>query len=116
MNRRKFIKLSTTALGAAALLPGHLPAQAKKTAAPASSGASGTGKVPDYAKDMLHSDMDGIGPDGKPTGQKATYTGAERRKDKPHLNSRQVQVFAHRGAGDRDVCAVHVIHQHAEEE
>ena len=27
---------------------------------------------------MLHSDMDGIGPDCKPTGQKATYTGASK--------------------------------------
>ena len=60
MNRRQFIKRSTMSCAAVALLPGHLPAQAKKTAAPASSGASGTGKVPDYAKDMLlHSDMEG---------------------------------------------------------
>jgi predicted aconitase len=58
MNRRKFIKRSTMACAAVALLPGHLPAQAKKTAAPASSGASGTGKLPDYAGKMLHSDMD----------------------------------------------------------
>jgi predicted aconitase len=27
---------------------------------------------------MVHSDMDGLGPDGKPTGQKATYTGASK--------------------------------------
>ena len=78
MNRRQFIKRSTMACAAVALLPGSLPAQAEKSAAPAYSGASGTGKVPDYAKDMLHSDMDGIGPDGKPTGQKATYTGASK--------------------------------------
>ncbi len=76
MNRRQFIKRSTMACAAVALLHGHLQAQAKKTAAPASSGSSGTGKVPDYAKDMLTSDMNGIGPDGKPTGQRATYTGA----------------------------------------
>ncbi|CAB1058237.1 hypothetical protein D1BOALGB6SA_2993 [Olavius sp. associated proteobacterium Delta 1] len=79
MNRRQFIKRSTMACAAVALLPGHLPAQAaEKAAKPASSGTPGTGKVPDYAKDMLHSDMDGIGPDGKPTGQKATYTGASK--------------------------------------
>ena len=30
------------------------------------------GEVPDFASEMLHSDMDGIGPDGKPTGQRAT--------------------------------------------
>ena len=70
MNRRQFIKRSTMACAAVALLPGHLPAQAEKTTAPASSGtpdagASGTGKLPDYAKDMLlHSDMEGLGPDG----------------------------------------------------
>jgi hypothetical protein len=78
MNRRQFIKRSTMACAAVALLPGRLPAQTKKTAAPATSAASGSGKVPDYAKDMLHSDMDGIGPDGKPTGQKMTYTGASK--------------------------------------
>jgi predicted aconitase len=71
------------ASGGATLLPGRLHAQTKKPAVLASSGASGTGasgtgKLPDYAKDMLHSDMDGIGPDGKPTGQKATYTGASK--------------------------------------
>jgi hypothetical protein len=78
MNRREFIKRSTMACAAVALLPGRLPAQAEKSAEPASSGASGTGKVPDFARDMLHSDMDGIGPDGKPTGQKATYTGTSK--------------------------------------
>jgi hypothetical protein len=67
------------ACAAVALLPGHLPAQAaEKAAKPASSGASGTGKVPDYAKDMLDSNMNGLGPDGKPTGQKATFTGASK--------------------------------------
>ncbi len=87
MNRRKFIKRSTMACAAMTVLPGHLPAQVAKAASPSSSdkpgtGAarrtSGSGKVPDYAKHMLHSDMDGLGPDGKPTGQKATYTGASK--------------------------------------
>jgi len=83
MNRREFIKRSTMAAAAVTLLPGNLPVQVAKAAAPASSGASssgasGTGKVPDYAKNMLHSDMYGIGPDGKPTGQKATFTGASK--------------------------------------
>jgi hypothetical protein len=50
------------ACAAVALLPGHLPAQAEKSAAPASSGtpgagASGAGKLPGYAGKMLHSDM-----------------------------------------------------------
>jgi hypothetical protein len=71
------------ACAAIALLPGRLPAQAEKAAAPASSGASGTGasasgKAPDWAKNILYSDMCGIGPDGKPTGQKATFTGASK--------------------------------------
>lgn len=78
MNRRNFVKLLSMAWGAVVLLPGRLLAKAEKAAAPASSGASGTVGLPDYAKDMLHSDMDGIGPDGKPTGQKATYTGASK--------------------------------------
>jgi hypothetical protein len=82
MNRRNFFKLLSMAWGAVVLLPGRLLAKAEKTGAPASSGATGTGKVPDYAKDMLHSDMDGIGPDGKPTGQKATYTGASKANTK----------------------------------
>lgn len=47
-------------------------------AAQSSSGASGAGTLPDYAGKMIHSDMDGVGPDGRPTGQRATYTGASR--------------------------------------
>ena len=95
MNRRKFIKRSTMACAAAALLPGRLHAQVEKAAAPASSGASGTGaskpgELPDYAKHMLHSDMDGIGPDGKPTGQKATYTGASK------ANAKAEQALRHK--------------------
>ena len=43
MNRREFIKRSTMACAAVALLPGRLPAQTDKAAAPASSGAPGTG-------------------------------------------------------------------------
>jgi hypothetical protein len=31
---------------------------------------------------LLHSDMNGLGPDGKPTGQKATYTGASKANTK----------------------------------
>ena len=78
MHRRTFFKLLSMAGGAIALLPGRFFARAEKAVAPVSSGASVTGKVPDYAKHMLHSDMDGLGPDGKPTGQKATYTGASK--------------------------------------
>jgi predicted aconitase len=34
--------------------------------------------VPAYAQHMLTSDMEGLGPDGKPTGQKMTFTGASK--------------------------------------
>ena len=83
------------AWGAVVLLPGRLLAKGEKTAASASAGApgtraSGTGKVPDYAKHMLHSDMDGLGPDGKPTGQKATYTGASK------ANAKAEQAMRHK--------------------
>jgi len=62
MHRRTFFKLLSMAGGAITLLPGRFFARAEKVAASASSGASGTGKVPDYAKDMLlHSDMQGLG-------------------------------------------------------
>jgi hypothetical protein len=50
MNRREFIKKSTLAAASVALLPGQLPAQTDKAAAPKTSGtpgaaASGAGKV-----------------------------------------------------------------------
>jgi hypothetical protein len=48
-------------------------AQTAKTA-----GASGAGTVPKWAGQRLDSDMQGLGPDGKPTGQKATFTGASK--------------------------------------
>ena len=82
MKRRTFIK--SVACGAFVLAEGSLLKPIKVSAAQKSSGASGTGasgtgKLPDYAKDMLlHSDMQGLGPDGKPTDQKATYTGASK--------------------------------------
>ncbi len=63
-------------------------AQAKSAAPKPASGASGTGKVPAWVKSMLESDMDGIGPDGKPDpNYNATGTGhAPRNVDpaKPH--------------------------------
>ncbi len=80
MNRRQVIKRSTMACTAFTLLPGHLPAQAEKAAAPASSGASGSGgKAPDWAKNLPESYVDGLGPDGKPDpNYKDTHTGASR--------------------------------------
>jgi predicted aconitase len=83
MKRRTFIKGSTIACAAAVVLPGSLQAKAEKAIAQKSAGASGAGAskartLPEYAGKMLHSDMNGLGPDGKPTGQKATYTGASK--------------------------------------
>jgi predicted aconitase len=90
MDRRKFIKSSAAACATVALLPGQLPAITDQAAASestaASSGAANTtgvkgGPVPKFAKDMLTSDMNGLGPDGKPTGQRMTYTGASKAND-----------------------------------
>ncbi|MGD9018759.1 MAG: aconitase X, partial [Desulfuromonadales bacterium] len=83
MNRRKFIKSSTLACATVALLPNQLPAQTEKATASAGTETAKTkgvkgGPTPEYAKEMLTTDMQGLGPDGKPTGQKATFTGASR--------------------------------------
>ena len=100
MKRRDFIK----AIPVAALAPAALTAQAgnvfaqKAQTGPsqgaatgkASSGASGTGKLPGYARKFLTSDMDGVGPDGKPTGQKATFTGASKADSEPHAAGKQM--------------------------
>ena len=87
MKRRSFVKL----LSALPLLPTALLAkegnaqelnapitlaQRGKATTPASSAATGTAKLPDYAGKILHSDMDGLGPDGKPIANfKATFSG-----------------------------------------
>jgi predicted aconitase len=77
MKRREFVKtVPLTALvpaGLAAAQPAH--AQTETATGQASPGASGTGALPDYAGKILDSDMNGVGPDGKPTGQKATFSG-----------------------------------------
>lgn len=78
MNRRQVIKISTMACAAVTLLPAHLPAQTEKAAAPASSGAPGSGGMaPDWVRNLRESNMDGLGPDGKPDpNYPATGTGA----------------------------------------
>jgi len=90
MKRRTFVKaLPLTALpivagcqdstqqGAAENRPSEgatvTPVAAKPTAT-----SSDKKSVPGFAKDMLTTDMQGLGPDGKPTGQKATFTGASK--------------------------------------
>ena len=89
MDRRSFVKLVPLTIGAAGVLPGCASTQDGKgqvkkaragtPAAQPSSGAPKSGEVPDYAEHCLkHSDMIGLGPNGKPTGQKATFTGASK--------------------------------------
>ncbi len=86
MERRDFLKVAAIAPVSAVALP-HVLYEAKaqtteaKPANVAAKGAgaapaSGSGEVPDFAEHFLTSDMNGLGPDGKPTGQKMTFTGA----------------------------------------
>jgi hypothetical protein len=88
------------------MLPGHLPAQVEKTAAPASSGgagtrasgtgASGAGKLPGYAGEMLHSDMDvqsGRGDEAKPDPKKP-YQMPLTKKEQGILNGSKGPVMA----------------------
>jgi predicted aconitase len=83
MDRREFHKTAVAALGLAAVGTAAKPASAQTSgvsvatteATKATSSTGGNTGVPDFAKHFLTSDMDGLGPDGKPTGQKMTYTG-----------------------------------------
>ena len=84
MERRSFLKV----LPAAAALPiigqNAIDTTAQIANAQGASGGQPSGgsqedkKTPDWSKDVLTSDMQGLGPDGKPTGQKATFTGASK--------------------------------------
>ena len=77
MKRRTILKtLPAVALLPAALKLNIVEAAESKSAKPAAAAASGSKKAPDWSKDMLTTDMQGLGPDGKATGQKATFTGA----------------------------------------
>jgi predicted aconitase len=84
MKRRDFCKGVTLVPASGALLsvPLLVDAASSDKTAPTGSGqvakATGSKTVPDYADKMIHSDMNGLGPDGKPTGQMATFTGASR--------------------------------------
>jgi predicted aconitase len=65
--------------GLTRLTGGTTPATAQTgPAAAQATGASGSSEAPEWAKHVLDSDMQGLGPDGKPTGQKATFTGASK--------------------------------------
>jgi hypothetical protein len=82
MKRRDLIKVVALAPTAAAVLSARSlaaePASVGKGAVKSPAGASGAGKIPDFARDILDSDMSGLGSDGKPTGQKMTFTGASK--------------------------------------
>ena len=77
IDRRNFLKQTTFACAAAALVPGSLHAQGDPVPLKPAGGAAGSGSAPDWAKRMVTTDMDGIGPDGKPIpGYKAVGTGS----------------------------------------
>ncbi len=83
MKRRDFVKaIPATAVLPAVLTTGAgMPKTAAAQTATTESAVTRAAKslnLPDYAGKILHSDMDGLGPDGKPTGQKATFTGASK--------------------------------------
>jgi len=94
MKRRDFVKaLPLTALvpvalaavaktaGAADALPQDTVArntQIAQAKGGVASGGSGTRDLPGYAENFLTSDMAGLGPDGKPTGQTAAFTGSSK--------------------------------------
>jgi predicted aconitase len=96
MKRREFIKAIPAtaalpfALASGTAMPRTATAQAVQVAAQTSSGASGTGVVPDYAQHFLTSDMNGLGPDGKPTGQEMTFTGASQAGATPKTASKEM--------------------------
>jgi hypothetical protein len=86
MKRREFCKgfALVPASGVLFTIPPLADAATADKAAQAGKATGQAGKaaaskaVPDFADKMLTSDMDGLGPDGKPTGMKATFTGASR--------------------------------------
>ncbi|HUT12888.1 MAG TPA: aconitase X [Thermoguttaceae bacterium] len=88
MKRRDILKGAALAPFSAALLSSGSGAvqagsvQAKEAnmaqAQGAATGKAGAKDLPGYAENFLTTDMDGVGPDGKPTGQKATFSGASK--------------------------------------
>ena len=85
MKRRDVVKMIAVVPASGAVLSQSRLANAASPAEPAAKGAgkpsvaaSGTGNVPDFAGNILDSDMSGLGSDGKPTGQKMTFTGASK--------------------------------------
>ncbi|MGD8957227.1 MAG: aconitase X, partial [Chromatiaceae bacterium] len=82
MDRRDFCKGIAMVPASAALLsiPGMAGAEqsTKSATGKAVGGSSASVEVPDFAQHMLTTDMNGTGPDGKPNGQTATFSGASK--------------------------------------
>ena len=77
MKRRTFVKvLPVLPVLPSAFFARDGKAQDGKVSGKPSSGASGTREIPAYAKDLRSSDMEGLGPDGRPLpGYKTTGKG-----------------------------------------
>ncbi len=108
MKRREFVKGAALVPASAVILSMDGPAEAVttgqsapaagpagnakvvKVAAQTSSGASGTDSFPEFAKHYLTTDMNGLGPDGKPTGQEMTFTGASKAGATPETASSEM--------------------------
>lgn len=92
MKRREFLKTAAAVPVAGVIAPAVLAkdaeaaetakeirvAQASGTSPAAKSAAGGADTLPDWAQYFRTSDMNGTGPDGKPTGQTATFHGASK--------------------------------------
>ena len=100
MKRRTFLEIvPLTAVAPAALTALFGEDAAAKSAkasgkASVSSGASGKGKVPEFAEHFLTTDMNGLGPDGKPTGQRMTFCGVSKADATPESASGQMKLTA----------------------
>ena len=97
MKRRDFVKGVAAVPAAGALLSSSslLSAEAEtpqtaKVTGPAPSEGSKMNKVPGFAEHFLTTDMEGLGPDGKPTGQKMTFTGASKADATPETASKEM--------------------------
>jgi predicted aconitase len=69
-------------------------AQATKVNPAAKPSVGGSAKAPDWAEHFITSDMDGTGPDGKPNGQTATFTGASKAEASPDSASSKMELTA----------------------
>jgi hypothetical protein len=95
MKRRTFVKtMPLAALAPAALQALWGKVAFAKSTGGKSGGRSGTGEFPDFAEHMLTTDMNGTGPDGAPTGQTATFTGASKAGETAESASAKMKLTA----------------------